>query len=150
MSTKYKKIIFVCRDNIYLSPMAEIYFKNINNRIEVVSKGTVVMFMEPYSVRVENMLRENGLEVEEGMYSMQLMDTDFGRDVLVLTVSEKIKLDIYDEFLNAINVYTISEYVGEEEDIMDPYGKDDEAYKECFSQMRRLLLKVSEKIKQED
>ena len=150
MKTRYKKLLFVCKENTYLSPMAEIYFKHINNRIMVESRGTVVMFPEPYSAKMEQILIDDGLDVEEGLISKQIEEFDFGKDILVLTIDEKTKLSIYDDYLNAINVYTIAEYVGEDEEIIDPYGKDADTYKMCFGQIKRLLLKVSEKIKQEE
>ena len=55
------------------------------------------------------------------------------------------KQKIYDEFSEAINVYTLSEYAGEpEQDIEDPYGKGIEEYNACFEMICRLVGKVAE------
>ena len=52
---------------------------------------------------------------------------------------------IYDEYSEAINVYTLSEYAGEpEQEIKDPYGKGIEEYNVCFELIYRLVGNVAE------
>ena len=51
----------------------------------------------------------------------------------------------YDEYTEAINVYTLSEYAGEpEQEIKDPYGKGIEEYNACFELIYRLVSNVAE------
>jgi protein-tyrosine-phosphatase len=75
----------------------------------------------------------------------QLLNEDFGNDTLVLAMNSHMKQKIYDEYSEAINVYTLSEYAGEpEQDIKDPYGKGIEEYNACFEMICRLVGKVAE------
>ena len=47
----FRKLIFVCRDNLCRSPVAEAIMKNISRikDLEIVSKGIIVLFPEPYN-----------------------------------------------------------------------------------------------------
>ena len=44
------------------------------------------------------------------------------------------------------NVYTLKEFVGEEGDVLDPYGGDEDAYEECYAELKDLLYKVKKKL----
>ena len=73
------------------------------------------------------------------------MNEDFGNDTLVLAMDSSMKQKIYDEYSEAINVYTLSEYAGEpEQEIKDPYGKGIEEYNVCFELIYRLVGNVAE------
>lgn len=39
---------------------------------------------------------------------------DFGDDILVLVMTDLLKKKVYDEFENAVNVYSIREFAGEQ------------------------------------
>ncbi len=50
------------------------------------------------------------------------------------------------EYENTENVYTLSEFAGEGEEIPDPYGKPLTAYGECFEVLKRLIDQLEEKL----
>ena len=52
------KLIFVCTENTYQSPIAETIFKNINRDLDllVCSRGLVVLFPEPVNPKAETVL----------------------------------------------------------------------------------------------
>ena len=55
-----------------------------------------------------------------------------------------MKQKIYDEYSEAINVYTLSEYAGEpEQEIKDPYGKGMDEYNACFEIIQSLVTNVA-------
>ena len=46
------------------------------------------------------------------------------------------------------NVYTIGEFVGEDTDVVDPAGSEEERYKECFDELVLRVNKVIQKLEQ--
>ena len=63
-----------------------------------------------------------------------------------MTLSEKVKL--IEAFEHEKNVYTIGEFVGEDTDIADPAGSEEERYKECFDELALRVNKVIQKLEQ--
>ncbi len=51
-----------------------------------------------------------------------------------------------EEFGLTENVFTLKEFVDEEEDIIDPYGGDEEAYDDCYVELKDLLYRVKRKL----
>ena len=125
----YKRLIFVCMDNLCRSPMAEAVMKSLNRDpgLEVTSRGIIVLFPEPYNPKATSVLRSSGIILENGL-SRQLLAEDFAEDTLILTMDRTEKQKILDEYENACNVYTIMEFAGGSGDIMDPYGGDRDVY----------------------
>ena len=58
----------------------------------------------------------------------------------------KFKVIIYEDYELEENVYTLKEFVGEEGDVLDPYGGDEDAYEECYAELKDLLYKVKKKL----
>ena len=128
----FDKVIFVCNGNTCRSPMAATVMANLKQDIISESRGMVVLFPE------HNMIIPNNS-------AKQLLNEDFGNDTLVLAMNSHMKQKIYDEYSEAINVYTLSEYAGEpEQEIKDPYGKGIEEYSACFELIYRLVSNVAE------
>ena len=120
----FDKVIFVCNGNTCRSPMAATVMANLKQDIISESRGMVVLFPEPYNPKAVAVA---------------------ANDTLVLAMNSHMKQKIYDEYSEAINVYTLSEYAGEpEQDIKDPYGKGIEEYNACFEMICRLVGKVAE------
>jgi hypothetical protein len=63
-------------------------------------------------------------------------------------MTEFNKFKIYDLFVNAINVYTVKEFLGAAGDIEIPFGKNLSAYGESFMQLEELINQVAVKIKE--
>ena len=143
---KYDRIIFVCTGNTCRSPMAATIMNSLkgDRNISVSSRGMVVLFPEPYNPKAIAVLSSHGMIMPNNS-SQQLTAQDFDNDTLVLTMDETQKQKIYSEFDNAINVYTLNEYVGEDsEGVQDPYGKGIEEYAKCFDGMYKLVKKAAD------
>lgn len=110
---------------------------------EVDSRGLVVLFPEPYNLKMINVLKENGVEIL-GSQARQLEKEDFGEETLVLAMTGDQKQKILSDYENAQNVYTIGEFVGEDEDIPDPYGGTVDDYAQSFINMSYFINRVSE------
>lgn len=143
----YRKLIFVCRDNLCRSPVAEAIMKNICRikDLEIVSKGIIVLFKEPYNPKARAVLLCNNIIMENGT-SEQLEDSDFAEDVLVITMDRSEKQKILEEYENPCNVYTIMEYSGGSGDIFDPYGGDADVYTLFFESLRTWVTQLEQKL----
>lgn len=145
--SNYKKIIFVCRSNTSRSPMAEAIYKSMeeSNDIVVLSRGSVVLFSEPINPKAEVVLNNHNLVMEEHN-AKQLKEEEIDDDTLVLTMSEALKVEVIQEFPNTMNLYTLPEFVGENGDVVDPYGGTLAEYEACFTELARLVKKTVYKI----
>ncbi len=112
----YSKVIFVCKENVSLSPMAEWVMKSIlmDRSKEIVSRGLVVLFPEPRNLKVTEVLSRHGVPCEEQV-SQEFVPEEADGDTLVITMNfpEKVKL-VEDFALPDDRVYTLKEFVDEE------------------------------------
>jgi len=116
--------------------MAAFYRSITTHReIEVLSRGLVVLFAEPYNTKVAALLRSNGIVLGDGV-SRALTEEELGNDVLVLTMDREEKKRLYEVFPDAPNVYTVIEFCGGSGDIIDPYGGDSEVYALLFESFK--------------
>ena len=144
---KYNKLIFVCSGNTCRSPMAEAIYKNLDKEtdIKVFSRGLVVLFGEPINPKAEIVLKKHDLEINNHI-SKGLKESEIDENTLILTMTNTHKRKIQNTYPNAVNVFTIKEYVGENGDVVDPYGGSLVEYEECYIELARLVKKTVYKI----
>ena len=144
---KYRKLIFVCNDNTCRGPMAEVIFKGLSSEMEIeaVSRGVIVLFPEPSNPKAEMVLRNHEL-ILENHTSKRLEEEDINEDTLILTMTEKEKRMVLEEFEKANIVYTLKEFTDEEGDVIDPYGGDLMDYENCYTDLARLIKKTVVKL----
>lgn len=148
--SRYNKLIFVCTGNTCRSPMAEAIYKNLDREsdVKVLSRGLVVLFSEPINPKADVVLRKHDLETSNHV-SRGLKASDIDDKTLILTMTEAHKSKIIDDYPRAMNVFTITEYVGEEGDVVDPYGGSLVEYEECYVELARLVKKTLYKINED-
>ena len=152
----YSKIIYVCTANTYLSPVAETMYRQFTEqerereRAEgervisfppCCSRGLVVLFSEPISPKVHVSLSQHDLRPCSHENSVPLEQFDIVEDALVLTMTFSEKVAYLEKYQGG-EVYTLGEFVGEDTDITDPYGGEEEQYDLCYHEIARRIRKV--------
>ena len=141
-----KKIIFVSTNNTCRSFIAESvlrkYLKDAHRRdLQVESKGLVVLFPEPVHTKAADLVRKSGIEIVDFKAS-QLTQEDVETSDLILTMNDKQKEKVLEDYHGYKEVATINEYANHEGAVIDPYGMDDEDYEHCFVQITQLIHKI--------
>ncbi len=141
----YHKIIFVAQTGTCREAMAAGIFGEfaLQQPLEIVSRGLVVQFPEPMNQKAEAVLISNGINME-GFVSQQLTEEDLTEDALVITMEQQQKERILEQYENAIpeNIQVLTEYVGDELEIIDPYGGALPAYGLCYETLRKSIKKL--------
>lgn len=128
--------------------MAEWLMKSIlmDRQKEIISRGLVVLFPEPRSMKVTDVLARHGVPCEEQV-SQEICQEDVDENTLVITMNFQEKVKLIEDFeLPDAQVFTLKEFVDEEGDVMDPYGGDEDAYDAFFLEIKDLLYKVKHKL----
>ena len=132
---QYNRILFVAENGTCRAPMAAGILGEyvLKHPVEIGARGMIVLFPEPLNQKAEAVMISNGINLE-GYMSAQLTEEDFTEDTLVLVMEhaqlEKV-LEKY-ERANPENVYVLTELVGDELEILDPYGGSLQAYGLCY------------------
>lgn len=144
----YQKVIFVTETDTSRGPLAAAILQKQLGITKVVSesRGLVVLFQEPMNAKTVAIAASKGLDLSK-YASIQLSEEDFGRDVLVLVLNETNKQKIYDAFKEAVNVYSLQEFINEPGKISDPYGGELADYGKMYEDMEQVLRKLVVKLK---
>ena len=139
------RIIFAGGSGTSRSPMAKGILEEMPKKspIEVLSRGLVVQFPEPMNQKAEAVMISNGLTMEE-FVSKQLEEEDINEGTMILTMDSNQRLRILEEYegANEENTFVLSAYVGDELEIIDPYGGPLQSYGLCFEVLRKSIKKL--------
>lgn len=141
----YKRIIFVAEGGNCRAPMAEGILREytLKQPVLIESKGLVVLFPEPLNQKAEAVMISNGVNME-GYMSSPVMESEFDDDTLVLTMETHERQKILESFPGADSehVQVLTELVGDELEIMDPYGGTLQAYGLCYETLSKSIKKL--------
>lgn len=144
---KYRRIVFVSDTDTCRGPMAAELLRQCDLYQEYVidSRGMVVLFPEPVNQKAEAVMKSLEMTISEHM-ATAFSETEIDKEILVLTMNESQKKKIASEYGNDISVYTLTEYVGADGEILNPYGKPLSSYGECMEILAGLINKLTEKL----
>ena len=142
---KLERIIFVGRSGTCREPMAMGILQDISLKydVEVLARGLVVSFPEPMNGKAEAVLISNGITLEN-FTSKQLTNEDITPSTLILTMEERQRKKVLEKYenTNVENVYVLTTFVGDELEILDPYGGPLQAYGLCYETLRKSIKKL--------
>lgn len=142
----WDKVVFVCKSDTCRAPMAAALLQecSLKRNIDVQSRGLVVLFPEPLNQKVAAVMISNGIN-REGYLSQQLVAEDVDDHTLVLVMEAsyipKVLAIIGEDKLDQVHVLTT--LVGEELEIMDPYGAPLPSYGLCFESLSKTIKKLA-------
>lgn len=144
---KYDKIVFVSTDDTTGSPIADGVMRklSVGRDLAIASRGMVVLFQEPINPLVIAIAEKHDVTLGHRM-TTAFSENDIGDRNLILTMTEKQRDMIYETYENAMNVYTIQEFLGAEGDVEMPFNGGEEDYRECFDRISILVKLVAEKL----
>ena len=138
------QICFVCEGNTCRSPFAEKLFSKMlkqNNilGIKITSCGINSLQNSTTSPQTLNLLKSYGINFK-GKKAQKLTKSKIDKTNLFITMTKTQK-----QYVPAKNVFSLGELVGGD-DVLDPYGKDYEAYlfmaKKVYEYLQILLNKI--------
>ena len=116
-------------------------------QMEIEARGLVVQFPEPVNQKAEAVLISNGISTE-GMVSTQLEESDITESTMVFTMESSQRERIIESFadIDPEQVFVLSQYVGDELEILDPYGGTLQSYGLCYESLRATLKKLVKRL----
>ncbi|WP_251386754.1 L-threonylcarbamoyladenylate synthase [Mediterraneibacter agrestimuris] len=144
---KYRRIVFVSDTDTCRGPMAAELLRHRDLRQEYVidSRGMIVLFPEPVNQKAEAVMKSARMTLAEHM-ATAFSEAEIDSEILLLTMNTSQKKKIASEYGTDISVYTLTEYVGVDGEILNPYGKALNSYGECMEKLSELIDKLTEKL----
>ncbi|BGE81900.1 low molecular weight protein arginine phosphatase [Staphylococcus petrasii] len=133
------KITFVCTGNTCRSPIAESIAKTLLPNDTIESRGLFAINGQAVTPESLEVILEHDLP--EPTSAQQFDESDLNSD-LILTMTQSHKAQLINAYGENIHVYTLSEYVGENADVDDPFGGSIDTYRDTFNQLYSLIHKL--------
>lgn len=113
--------------------------------IEVKSAGLFAMDGQPISAHAATVLAQQGIDSSHTSSSITREMLDWATHIFTMTSSHKQMLanqapDTIDK------LFTLKEFVGENGDVVDPYGGDLSVYQMTFEEMQQLINRAVKKL----
>ena len=141
----YSRIIFVGQTGSSRAPMAAGILNDftLERQVEILARGMVVLFPEPINQKAEAVLISNGIN-PEGYTCVQLCQEDITSETLILVMEQAQREKILQQFENVTedNVQVLTELVGDELEIVNPYGGTLAVYGLCYETLRKSIKKL--------
>lgn len=150
------RIIFAAGSGTSRAPMAAAVMERMleGTGVEVMARGIVVQFPEPLNQKAEAILISNGIQLS-GYGAQQISDEDITDTTIIFTMEEAQRVRLIEDCENATeeNTFVLSQFVGDELEILDPYGAPLQSYGLCYELIKNSVEKaldlLQEKIKGE-
>ena len=142
---EFKRIIFVAQSGTSREPMAAGIMKDLimDTEVEILARGLVVQFPEPLNQKAEAVMISNGIETE-GFTSAQFDEDEVTDDTIIFTMETIHRERVLENYSKVIpeQIFVLSEFVGDELEILDPYGGQLPNYGLCYESLRMTIKKL--------
>ena len=142
---KLERIIFVARSGSCREPMAMGIIKDLTLKldVEILARGLVVSFPEPMNGKAEAVLISNGITLDN-FTSKQLKNEEITENTLIFTMEKSQREKVLSHYENASpeRVHVLTDFVGDELEILDPYGGSLQSYGLCYETLRKSVKKL--------
>ncbi len=147
------KILFVCTGNTCRSPIAEIIFNELNEHKEhcASSAGIATIHGSMASTNAILVVNENLQKDISKRKAVQLTIELLAEVDLVLTMTSSIANMLVKEYPNdSIKIFSLSNYINGESDVLDPFGGSVYLYNETFDQLKGMIIRLIKKLKEDE
>lgn len=139
------RVIFVDDNGTLRAPMAHAIFDSLEKRRTIISmsRGIVVLFPEPLNQKAEAVLISNNLGLRD-YHTQELQAYDFSPETLVIAMERSQCEKIISRFPNIDheNTLVLNELVGDELEVIDPYGSSIQNYGVCYEILKSSVERV--------
>ena len=142
----FSRIVVISDEDIDCGPMAAAILSAQEEMegMTIESRGLYVLFPEPLNPKVEAIMASHGV-LPEGFQAHQLTEEDIQENTVFITMNGEQKQALLEKYPVIRYIFTLSEYVGEEEDeVAVPYGEDLPAYARCYDRIEEKINKMVE------
>ncbi|MCM1990067.1 low molecular weight protein arginine phosphatase [Oceanirhabdus seepicola] len=147
------KILFVCTGNTCRSPIAESIF-NERNELKnhcASSAGIATVYGSKASKNAVLVVNENLQKDISNRKAVQLTMEMLAEADLVLTMTSSIADMLLKEYPNdSIKIFSLSNYINGESDVLDPFGGNVYFYNKTFDQLKAMIIKLIKKLKEDE
>lgn len=149
------EIMFVCTGNTCRSSMAAglaaaLLKQSPAVNITITSAGTMALPGSPAASQAVEVLAAQGIDITHHKASLLTPELAAAADlILTMTAGHKAQVQALQPTA-ADKVYTLTEYIGIQGDIADPFGQSVAVYQACAQQLNQLITLALAKIQEKN
>ncbi|MGI6551222.1 MAG: low molecular weight protein arginine phosphatase [Syntrophomonadales bacterium] len=148
-----KRLVFICSGNTCRSPMAKgLFVKHLEDRkpeligeIEVMTAGTSPNSGEGASRGAMKAMEEVGVDLSDHK-AQPVSEAVLAQADWILTMTRSHRDYLTRIYGKNDKLFTLYEFLGQDKDVLDPFGGDVAVYRACRNELQQLIEMLIEKL----